>query len=230
MADQSPDTSDLLVDYLVDVAARTADRVGRVAGVAITLPGTEPVTVGASSELARRVDEMQYAVGSGPCLHALATGEGLYVADLGGDRRWGDYGPHAAAMGAASCLSTPVMVGGSAAAVLKVYSSEVDGLDETQQQAGRLMAVEMSGGMALARRLRDQDAELGDRVAAMNSRRAIDLALGMIMARQSCGPDAAFDVLRGYSQQRNVKVRDVAEAMVARVSAESTDRAPFRAR
>ncbi len=231
------DSAAILVEYLADVSLRTAERLGGTPGwdgmvsVAITLAvATEPTTVGASSELARQVDQMQYAHGAGPCLHALSTGEGLYVPDLANEGRWGDYGPRAASMGVACCLSAPVRVAGSVAAVLKVYSAAIDGLDAAQQEVARLAAVEISGGIALARRLQAQDTALADRIAAMDNRHVIDLALGMIMARQGCGPDDAFVTLRGYSQQRNVKLREVAQRLVAQVNGEGIPEAPFRNR
>ena len=70
-------------DYLDDVAARTAARLGEIAGVAITssVDGA-PFTVGASNALARDVDLIQYQVGSGPYLRAMRHGIGLYVPDL----------------------------------------------------------------------------------------------------------------------------------------------------
>jgi hypothetical protein len=97
-------TNDLLAPltvYLDDVAARAADRLEPTAGVAITLGMTDvPLTIGASTDLARDVDLIQYEIGKGPCLHALHHGIGMYVPDLASDTRWGEYGPRAAARGA----------------------------------------------------------------------------------------------------------------------------------
>jgi AmiR/NasT family two-component response regulator len=54
--------------------------------------------------------------------------------------------------------------------------------------------------------------------AALASRAVIDQALGVIMTQQRCSPDEAFDLLRGISQNRNVKVREVAVEIVTAVS------------
>jgi AmiR/NasT family two-component response regulator len=53
---------------------------------------------------------------------------------------------------------------------------------------------------------------------ALASRAVIDQALGIIMGQNRCTADEAFDILRATSQNRNVKLRDVAAAMVAAVS------------
>ena len=221
----------LLVSYLDDVALRTAGRLGEVAGVAVTLSvANAPVTIGSSSALALDVDLLQYSIGVGPCLHALRSGEGMYVPDLAQDHRWRDYGPRAAALGAASCVSTPVLVSGDPLAVLKVYSGAVDGLSAEQRELAALVAVEISGGIALAERLTSQAGELDDRVDAMDTRRVIDLAIGILMERSRASASEAFDLVRRYSQQYNIKLRDAAGQIVTSVSGTPDPRAPFRSR
>ncbi|MGS0686298.1 GAF and ANTAR domain-containing protein [Nakamurella sp. GG22] len=235
---QSPNTAEadvlpLLTDYLDDVAARMELRLGDVAGVGITLKvDGAPFTAGASSTLAREVDLIQYRIGRGPCLDALQHGVGHYVPDLAADGRWGSYGPSAAARGAASCLSVPVLVNEQPAAVLKVYSAQRDGLTADQQARASESAPEIAGGVALARHLSRQAQLLDDRVAAMTTRRVIDMAIGILMQRLDSDPDTAFTLLRSISQTRNVKLRDVAQDLVASLpgSGPKAFDAPFKAR
>src|SRR5690606_28438462 len=54
--------------------------------------------------------------------------------------------------------------------------------------------------------------------AALTSRSVIDQAIGIVMARERCSADEAFDVLRRGSQQRNTKLRDVAADLVSAVA------------
>jgi GAF domain-containing protein len=221
----------LLLDYLDDVAARTAKRLGPIGGVALTLEGdADPMTVGSSSDLAYEVDQLQYSIGTGPCLHALRTGEGLYVPDLAADLRWEDYGPRAAKLGAASCVSLPIRVADRVEAVLKAYGREVDGVSDVQRELLASVAVEVSGGMALARRLTDQARELDDRAAAMDTRRVIDLALGILMERTSCDAGTAFGLLRRYSQTYNVKLNAAARQILDTMpgAGVQADQAPFK--
>jgi AmiR/NasT family two-component response regulator len=49
---------------------------------------------------------------------------------------------------------------------------------------------------------------------AIESRAVIEQAKGMIMMTMRCTADQAFEVLRSQSQTENVKLRDVAEALV----------------
>ena len=217
----APEVLTLVEDYLQAAAARTHARLGDVAGVAITsaVAGGEPITAGASTPLAQEVDRLQYAIGHGPCLDALRGGGESYVPDLGRNDRWGRYGPEAAARGALSCLSVPVADGRSGVlGVVKVYSGRVDGLDPEQRAVGRELAHEVAGGMGLASTLVVTSLELDDRIEAMDTRRTIDLATGLLMGRLGCSAEAAFDLLRRESQNRNVKVHDVAADLLARPS------------
>ncbi len=226
----SQDALPLLLGYLDDVAVRTAGRMGLNGGVAITMDAdVDPVTAGSSSDLAWEVDQLQYEIGLGPCLHALRTGEGLYVVDLGVDDRWRDYGPRAAERGAASCVSTPVLVDDRVAAVLKAYAREIDGISAAQQALLTSVAAEVAGGIGLATHLTAQARELDDRAAAMDTRRSIDLALGVLVERTGGTVDDAFALLRRYSQQYNIKINEAArKIMVDKVGAGfDTDHAPF---
>jgi AmiR/NasT family two-component response regulator len=52
---------------------------------------------------------------------------------------------------------------------------------------------------------------------AMESRAVIDQAKGILMVRDRCSPEEAFEVLRRISQNRNVKLRDIAQSIVEAV-------------
>jgi AmiR/NasT family two-component response regulator len=60
--------------------------------------------------------------------------------------------------------------------------------------------------------LRATNRQLG---RAMESRAVIDQARGMVMALAPCSSEKAWDLLVGVSQHCNIKLRDVAAALVA---------------
>lgn len=208
-------TVEVLVGYLQEQSQRVDHLLGGVLGVAVTLNREGcPTTAGASSQAVVDVDELQFGIGTGPCLHVLRGGDPLYVADLAADHRWQDYGPRAAALGARSCVSMPVQLRERRAAVLKVYSAEVDGISSEQRSVIRQVALELTGGMAVADLLVRQSTRLGDRTAAMEHRHVIDMAVGMLMEKAGVGSEDAFGLLRRQSQYEGVKVRAVARRMV----------------
>lgn len=67
-------TSDI-EDFLRELAALAARRVTSGSSCGITLqPNGRPLTVASSDTLADQVDEVQYSIGEGPCLHAMRSG------------------------------------------------------------------------------------------------------------------------------------------------------------
>lgn len=217
----------LVADHLDEVATSVHQRLGDVVGVGVTMAADDgPTTVGASTELARRVDQVQFQIGFGPCLEALRGSGGLYVPDLGVER-WGEYGQAAADLGVRCCVSIPVERDGEVLAVAKVYAAEVDGLGEDQRQLAAELATEVAGSLGLARSLTAHARELDDRARAMDTRRAIDLALGVIMERAHCSSDTAFATLRKQSQNTNMPLLDVARLVLAGLGESVQTSAPF---
>jgi hypothetical protein len=69
-------------------------------------------------------------------------------------------------------------------------------------------------------------AQIGQLEKALESRDIIGQAKGILMARQHITADAAFELLVRASQRTNVKLRDVAAELVARVHADSFPESP----
>jgi tryptophan 2,3-dioxygenase len=73
---------------------------------------------------------------------------------------------------------------------------------------------------ALALRLASYAALTDQLRSSLASRTVIDQALGVIMAQERCTHSRAFAILRAASQNRNVKLRHIAAAVVMGVSGE----------
>ncbi len=63
--------------------------------------------------------------------------------------------------------------------------------------------------------------------ASLASRAVIDQAIGVIMAQQRCTATDAFDVLRSASQNRNIKLRQVAEQIITGLTGHPPQPPPF---
>ncbi|MEQ7736127.1 ANTAR domain-containing protein, partial [Escherichia coli] len=66
-----------------------------------------------------------------------------------------------------------------------------------------------------------------DLAAAIQSRAVIDMALGAIMAENTCSRDTAFRILSRASTTRNIKLREAAAAVVLSVSGKDRISAPL---
>jgi GAF domain-containing protein len=186
-----------------------------------------PITVASSDLRASQVDEIQYQHHKGPCLTTLDTGEMVLVDDLAADERWNGYQMPALAHGIGSSISLPLRAAEKVIGALNLYAARAGGFGPREQATATRFAEEASRALTLALRLAER-AEMSENLQqALASRAVIDQALGIIMGQNRCTADEAFDVLRTTSQNRNVKLRDIAAAMVAAVSETpppSTDR------
>lgn len=101
---------------------------------------------------------------------------------------------------------------------LNPYSTDADTIDPELQHTAELFATHAALALGRARREDDLD-------TALANRKVIGQATGILMERYQLTEDRAFQYLVRVSQHSNIKVRDVAQELVAQASEVSTDRA-----
>lgn len=222
----SPDLSSFL-NRLSELAALDLSVHGEVAcSVTLGRRGRR-ATLGSSDPIAEAMDEIQYASGEGPCHESVATGRTIYVPDLRSSTRYPRYRDATSGSPLRSVFSTPIPLPADtdADAALNSYSTEVDGFsDELRAQAENLAAL-ASRALQLAVRLARETDRSTDLAAALESRTTISLAAGVIMAQSNCSAEEAMRLLKKASMNRNVKLRDVAAALLSRYG--ETDTSAF---
>ncbi len=181
-------------------------------------PNGRPVTVACSDELASQVNEVQYQLGDGPCLHAMRQGLLVRIDDTADAAAWPEFESEATARGIRSCLALPLIADGKPVGALNIYARAADAFGATETRRAERFAENASGALALALRLASYAALTDQLRSSLASRTVIDQALGVIMAQERCTQGRAFALLRHASQNRNVKLRDLAAAIVTSVS------------
>jgi len=178
-----------------------------------------PLTVASSDERANALDESQYAVAEGPCLHSLATGVPVLISDVDQEIRWPDYLPAARAQGLRCSLSLPLTVDGSTVGAMNLYGFAEPGIfTGPVRHRCEVFAGQASGALQLTLG-RTADHELLDQLdQALASRTTIDQAIGILMGQQRCTADEAFTLLRKRSQGGQQKLRNVATDLITRVT------------
>jgi GAF domain-containing protein len=171
-----------------------------------------------TGRLALDADELQYERGYGPCMDAGRTGTVLLVDDTRVETRWPDYTAHVTARGVLSSLSVPLPIQTDVIGALNCYSRtpsafSPEAVEIAEELAGHV-AVAVSNAIAVT----EATTLVEQMRKAMDSRSIIDQAMGVIMAQNRCDADAAFAILTRASQNRNIKLREIARSTVMSVS------------
>ncbi len=183
-------------------------------------PSGRPVTVACTDPVAAQIDEVQYELDDGPCLHAMRDGHMVYLEDTAEKARWPEFEAQAASHGIRSCLALPLNADGKPVGALNLYARTASAFGAAGARRAANFAETASGALTLAIRLASHAALIEQLRSSLTSRTVIDQALGIIMARERCTQARAFAILRSASQNRNVKLRDIATAIVTSVSGE----------
>ncbi|MHA7280111.1 GAF and ANTAR domain-containing protein [Arthrobacter sp. MDT2-2] len=233
MADQvaGQTTADYLQDLLLDTddveeflnefarfaAVRLFEQPGETLCSITLLRTKRPGTVASSNEAARKLDDLQYLFSEGPCLTACEEQRTVHVADVTTGERWSSYLSRAAEHGVGSILAVPFSLEAGARAALNVYSTAKGGFDPAAIATAETFVAQTSKALMLSVRLAQHSDSVTNLKAAMTSRTAIDIAIGIIMAQNRCSQVEALAILKSVSNSRNEKVRDIAASVVASI-------------
>jgi GAF domain-containing protein len=210
-----------LEQFLQELATLAARLVTDGLSCGMTMRATgRPATVACSDPLASEIDEVQYQLDDGPCLHAMRSGDQVSIEDTAGRKRWPQFEAAAQARGIRSCLALPLIADGKPMGALNLYAHGVAAFGPAQVRRAENLAENASGALSLMLRLASYS-ELTEQLrSSLTSRAVIYQALGVIMAQERCTQARAFEMLRTASQNRNFKLRDIASAIVTSVSGE----------
>jgi GAF domain-containing protein len=176
-------------------------------------------TVEASDAVVREVDELQYALGEGPCLDTAQGDATLRVEDTGQETRWPRWAAGAAQRGWRSVLSVKLRADGDDLGALNLYAGAVGAFDDHAVEVAEVYAVHAANA------LRQSKLVSGLRTA-LASRHEIGMAQGVLVGRYDLDGEQAFEVLRRISNDANLKLRDVAARVVAQRGLPGDTRGP----
>ncbi len=177
------------------------------AGVALAHRGGKVETIAVTGPLVEQSDQLQLDSGEGPSLDVIAGQDTVLVPDTASEDRWPTWAPKAAALGLRSVLTVRLHTNGSTLGVLQLFNTEPYAFECDDDAVAHILARHASVALATAR----QEASLWQ---AIDARKLIGQAQGILMERFGIDADKAFVVLRRYSQDNNLKLRDVAQRLI----------------
>ncbi|MFF3883601.1 GAF and ANTAR domain-containing protein [Streptomyces sp. NPDC001914] len=173
------------------------------AGVLI-LRGRRVETFAPTAQVVVDSDQLQERVQEGPCFDAARESERVFrIADFATHQRWPAYVPPARELGLGSMMGFLLYTEDEELGALNLYSYRPNAFTEDSETVGWLLASHAAVALSSARN-QDQMEQ------ALATRHTIGEAMGILMGRHHLTEHEAFDVLRRYSQEKNVKLREVA--------------------
>nr|WP_296067471.1 GAF and ANTAR domain-containing protein [uncultured Actinoplanes sp.] len=202
------------------IARLTPELVAPARYASITaLRGDTYTTVAFSDELARAIDEAQYADNRGPCLDALDSGSPVAVPDIDATVQWPKFHEVAPSMGLHTSVSVPLYAGrGEPVAVLNVYSNDRVAMAPL---LGRICSLHGHAGEDMDTSVLEELDEGGKELIsgyaqALSVRATIKLALGIIMVENRCTADDAYVSLCLHAGQAGTDLAGAATVLITR--------------
>jgi GAF domain-containing protein len=179
---------------------------GDAAGVLLSRRGT--YRVGPDTDgLASKADALQIEYKEGPALSAITVRRDVLVHDLAHDPRWPEWGPLVADLGYRSALSVRLVTQRSTLGALTFYAYRLRAFDSDAVALAEIVGRHASIALASAR----HEESLAQ---AIDARKLVGQAQGILMERYDLDDRRAFDVLRRFSQAQNLRLNEVARILV----------------
>jgi GAF domain-containing protein len=223
-ADREASVADLSVaDILLELhggddVAETVDRVVENSRDALGCDGAGVLlihargrleTIASTGEDVTQAHLLQVELGEGPCLEATEDPRITYrVDDAVIDRQFPRWSAAVAQLGFRSILAIPLVTEKRRYGSLNFYARRPQAFSEDDEDVALILGRHASVAVAASH-------EIEGLRSAVDGRKVIGIAMGMLMERYDLESHTAFEVLRRYSQANNIKLRDVAEHVVA---------------
>ena len=215
--------ADTLVDDfdVVDLLTRLADRCVDIldvdaAGVLLAAPDGQLRVMASSSEAMRVLELFEVQAQEGPCLDCHRSGQPVVNQDLATlNGRWPRFAPEALAAGFRSVHALPMRLRGIVIGALNLFRSGPGEMGPADLDAAQAFA-DVATIAILQHRAVLEGQVINDQLThALNSRIVIEQAKGMVAQRLDLDMERSFAVLRGHARNHNLRLADVAEAVIA---------------
>jgi transcriptional regulator with GAF, ATPase, and Fis domain len=169
------------------------------------------ITVGASDSIAQRIDDMERLAGDGPCVDAIEEETPQVETDLTSPNSWPQLAKRMIAeTPVRGAMGFRILVDKRKTGALNLFSDTAGVFDN--ESAGQAIVLASFASVAINAVAQGEDVSTLRR--GLLSNREIGKAVGMLMMLHGVDEQEAFDVLRRYSQDLNVKLADVARSVI----------------
>ena len=205
-----------VVELLTGLASRCGDLLGiSAAGVMVATVQGDVRLVASSSEAMRVLELFELQAEEGPCLDAYRSGEPVrhLILETGSDP-WPRFSGAALESGFQSVSALPLRLRDVTIGALNLFSVGMAPMSKPDTMVARAFA-DLAAISILQHRSADERQRTNEQLSyALSSRVVIEQAKGIIAERAGIGLSEAFDRLRGHARDHNLRLTDVAQAVV----------------
>ena len=174
----------------------------------VLISSQRPEVVAVTHPALAELYQLQIEANEGPLITTIQTNQTVLISDVRTETRWSaQWAEEIIAAGIRSAIHLPMSAGNRPSAVLSLFRAEPDPFDDDDVAVSHILARHAAVAISSARK----EANL---TTAVDARKLIGQAMGILMERYNLDSDRAFEVLRRYSQNANRKLRDVAQDLI----------------
>jgi GAF domain-containing protein len=178
------------------------DDLASVDGLGVTMVVDGRSVFAGANAFTEAVDEVQYDLGEGPCLAAVAAGRIVSSTRIATtERRWSRFTALTAGLGLRSVLSVPMVTGDEVVGSVNLYSRIPSGLVAVPPKVLRGLAADAEGSLSSPRLLALAESSARHLAHALDARAAVEHAVGLLMDRYLMSAGQARILLAQLARQ-----------------------------
>lgn len=205
-----------LIEFLYTLVDRCAELLDVTAVGLMLIDARGRLTVMAStSEETRLLELFALQNDQGPCLECFHSGLAVHDADLStAAERWDRFAPEAVAAGFRAVHALPMRLREETIGALNLFHAEPGALHHSDVRIGQAMVDVATIGLVQVGYARRRELLVAQLQDALDTRVVIEHAKGVLAERRGIAPGEAFAVLRAHAQENNLRLSDVADAVI----------------
>jgi GAF domain-containing protein len=204
-----------VIDFLHVLTRRSVQLLDiEAAGLLLADPRGDLRVIAASSETTRLLELFQLQADQGPCLDCCRTGQPVAVADLTAAPRWPQFAAAARDAGFTAVQALPMRLREQVIGALNLFRATPGPFGPADVRVGQALADVATISLLHERSMRHSEILNEQLQTALNSRVIIEQAKGKLAERLGVNMDQAFSLLRDAARSRNLRLSDLARALV----------------
>jgi transcriptional regulator with GAF, ATPase, and Fis domain len=205
-----------VVEFMATLAARTVQLLGMAAaGVLLDDRYGQLRPIAASDENVRLLELLELQHDEGPCVEAFRQGTPVQATAAQALVRWPRFAAAATGMGYRVVCALPLRLRAQTVGALNLFGVGDDLLDQPALVVGQALADVATIGLLQERSMRESRLLAEQLQAALDSRVTLEQAKGVLAEQTGLSIDQAFEVLRAFARDRNLRLVEVARRVVS---------------